>query len=168
MKTLKNKIIAMTISILFILSMLASTAQLSNHVVSAATLTPTTGFSYAFPAVNGVGQTEYLNGWVSPPTGNANNPYYYNLTLIVTKPDGTNVTALIGTSDVGAAVNAPYICPVVGNYSVTLTWAGDATHAGCVSPPYTWTVQQAPVNTSPPNTNLPTSSLAVSNIFRVL
>lgn len=155
MKFAKKKFVTIAIAIFLMLSISASTVLMqSAPVASAATFIETKGFTYAFPAVNGLGQTEYLNGWVSPPMSTANT-YYYNLTLIVTSPSGHNETILIAKSDVGAGVNTPYVCKEVGTWSLTLVWRGDATHAACISPPYTWTIQTDPVDRSSPNTNLP-------------
>jgi outer membrane protein assembly factor BamB len=153
LKPLKNKIVSITLVALLMLSISAST-MLMPSVVSGATLIETKGFAYAFPQVNSLGATEYLNGWISPPMSRANT-YYYNLTLIVTTPSGHNESILIAKSDVGAGVNTPYVCKEIGAYTLTLSWPGDETHAGCVSPPYTWTVQEEPVDRNPPGTALP-------------
>src|SRR5512146_150102 len=100
--------LANTLGIIIIILMLSISALTvlmpTSPVASAATLIETKGFTYAFPAVNGLGQTEFLNGWVSPPMSVANT-YYYNLTLIVTSPSGHNESILIAKSDVGAGVN---------------------------------------------------------------
>ncbi len=139
--------IALCLALLFAVSAL-STALAQTKI-------PTLGFAFAFPSVNGMGQTEYLSGWVSPPTGVAN-VVYYNLTLTTTKPDGSKVTQFFNNSDVGAAVNGAVKCDQVGTWNVVFSWPGDSTHDGCVSPPYTWTVQQAAVDLTPPNVPVPT------------
>jgi hypothetical protein len=72
-KIVKNRFVSIIIAILLMLSMSASTVLISTPpVASAATLIETKGFTYAFPAVNSLGATEYLNGWVSPPMSVAN------------------------------------------------------------------------------------------------
>ncbi len=47
------------------------------------------------------------------------------------------------------------VCTEVGNYTVSMTWAGDSLHSGCASPKFTWTVQASPVDNSPPSVPLP-------------
>jgi outer membrane protein assembly factor BamB len=81
---------------------------------------------------------------------------YYDLTLIITKPDGTTVNQFFNNSDVGAAVNGAVVCDQLGTWSVKLNWPGDENHEGCISPPYNWTVQQAAIDRNPPNVPTPT------------
>ena len=64
----RKNFVTITIAIFLMLSISASTVLMPTApLASAATLIETKGFTYAFPAVNGVGQTEFLNGWISPP-----------------------------------------------------------------------------------------------------
>jgi hypothetical protein len=155
MKTLKNKIAAITISIFFILSMTTVTSIIPNAKATIGVPPyPTTGWTYAFPAIIGLGQTEFLDCWVSPPPY-VSGTYYYNETFIVTSPKGTVTTIVMPQSDVAGSDGTSLVCTEVGNYTVSMTWAGDALHSGCTSPNYTWTVQAAPVNTAPPSMALP-------------
>ena len=58
MKTLKNKIVAITISIFFILSIATVTPLTPNAKATVGVPPyPTTGWTYAFPAINGLGRT---------------------------------------------------------------------------------------------------------------
>lgn len=155
MQKIKNKIAVITIAIFFLLSMVTVTPLTPNAKATIGVPPyPTTGWTYAFPAINGLGQTEYLDCWVSPPPLVAGQ-YFYNETFIVTSPKGTVTTTVIPQSDVGGSSSLSLICTEVGNYTVSMTWAGDALHSGCSSPKYTWTVQEAPVNNEPPSPLLP-------------
>ncbi len=119
------------------------------------TKTTTAAFSYAFPQVIGVGQTVYLSGWISPPMATANT-FYYNLTMIVRCPNGTEINKFFNHSDVGAGVNTPLVCDALGTWSMSLKWPGDETHEGSLSTPFKWIVQEEQVNTTPPLNALPT------------
>ena len=130
---------AITISIFFILSMAAATSVIPNAKAQTGigNLIPTTGQTYAFPKINGVGQTEYLLCWVTPAPLVAGQ-YYYNETMIITTPKGTVVTTVLPTSDVSGAGSLSYVNTEVGNYTLVMTWAGDSVkgagatgHEGC-------------------------------------
>jgi hypothetical protein len=125
------------------------------EAVAQNTKAKTFGFSFATPQLIGKGQTVWVVGWVSPPTG-VSNQKYANLTLVLTKPDGTVVNKFFDFSDVGAAVNTQYVCDKVGTWSVMLSWPGDATHEGCQSQAYSWTVQTDKVDLNPTMVPLPT------------
>ncbi|MFB3888027.1 MAG: PQQ-binding-like beta-propeller repeat protein [Candidatus Bathyarchaeia archaeon] len=153
-KSTSRKNIAATAA-LFLIALTVISAVSFLPVAFAQTKVRTTAFAFANPQLVGKGQTVWLVGWISPPTG-VGNQKYANLTMTVTKPDGTTKTVFFDLTDVGAAVNTNFVCDQAGTYSVKLTWAGDARHLGSESPPYSWTVQQDPIDFSLPKVPLPT------------
>jgi outer membrane protein assembly factor BamB len=143
-----------TLAIFLILLFAASTVTVLPFAF-AQTKIPTKAFAFANPQLIGQGQSVWMVGWVSPPTG-VGNQKYANLTLTLTKPDGTTTTKLFALSDVGASVNTVYVCDQIGTWSVKLSWPGDTSHQGAESPSYSWKVQQQQVDFSSPKIPLPT------------
>jgi outer membrane protein assembly factor BamB len=65
---------------------------------------------------------------------------YYNVSLTVTKPDGTNDFFNI-TTNTRAEYDWYYVCTLTGSYSILLSWPGDETHPGTITRTASWTVQ---------------------------
>ncbi len=182
MKTLKNKIAAITIVIFFMLSMTASTMLLTLPTASAHTPPwniPTYSFCSVSPNPIGEGQTARVNFWVDipPPTAVANyGGRWTNLTVKVTLPSGTTTTLGPFTSDATGGTSTTYTPTQVGNYTFQMTFSGQTITANNLLPGYTaadfpnigdyfeastsnvftLTVQQQPVG-YPPQTPLPTN-----------
>lgn len=150
---MSNKKSKPLLSIILFLMLITTAVELP--IALAQTKIETTAFAFANPQLLGIGQTVFINAWISPPTG-VGNQKYENLTLVITKPDMTTKTINIQETDVGAAVNTNYVVDQVGTWSVKLIWQGDNTHQGAESPPYSWTVQQDPIDFSLPEVPLPT------------
>jgi len=88
---------------------------------------PTWSYISPFPTPIGVGQTISLFGWEDkiPPTANGEyGDRWYNLTIIVTKPDGT--TTIMGpyTSDPAGCIFEYYVPTTTGTYSFQLVFPG--------------------------------------------
>jgi outer membrane protein assembly factor BamB len=129
MQKLKNKIAAITIATLFILSIVASTSiipttkahsppwQIADH-------------SYIAIAPNpiGVGQTLNILIWTAQPLPNAaitNNIRKANYVLTIAAPDGTNTTQTWGPIDnTGGEQFTTYVPNQVGNYTATFAFKG--------------------------------------------
>ncbi len=88
-----------TIALFLILIFAVSTLTIA-PAAFAQTKIATKAFAFANPQLLGKGQTVWLVGWVSPPTGSGNLKYQ-NLTLIITKPDGTTANKFFAFADVG-------------------------------------------------------------------
>ncbi|MGD0070905.1 MAG: hypothetical protein ABSB71_05030 [Candidatus Bathyarchaeia archaeon] len=121
MKTLKNKIAAISIAILLTISMSASMTLIPS---ASAHTPPWQILTYAFLNVDpnpvGVGQTAYVNFWIDsvPPTAAGQwGDRWYNMAVTVTKPDGTTETLGPLTSDPTGGTWASLVVDQVGNYT---------------------------------------------------
>ena len=127
-KILKNKLSAIAICILFILSMTASTMLIPN---AKAHTPPFNIQTYAFvnvaPNPAGVGQTVTIGFWIDQPPPTANGPYgdrWQGLTVKVTKPDGTSSTLGPFVTDDTGGTNTLYTPSELGNYTFQMTFPG--------------------------------------------
>ena len=129
MKTLKNKILAMTIATFFILSLAASTSILPT---TKAHTPPWTIQDHCYIAVApnpiGVGQTLNILIWTAQPLPNSvitNNIRKDNYVLTITAPDGTNTTQSWAVVDnTGGEQFTTYTPTQVGNYTATFVFQG--------------------------------------------
>src|SRR5665647_1042214 len=125
----RNKIAVSALSILFVLSMIASITQIPDaNAHTPAWQIPTYSFLNVSPNPVGVGQTVNVNFWLSlaPPT--ASGPYgdrWKALTIIVTKPDGSNQTLGPFTTDDTGGTFTTFTPNVIGNYTFCLLYAGE-------------------------------------------
>jgi outer membrane protein assembly factor BamB len=133
MKTLKNRIAAIAIAIFLTISIGASmilvpTASAHDPPWEI----PTFSFCSVSPNPVGVGQTLRVNFWVNepPPTaqpqqlvGNYGDRWE-NMTVIVTKPDGTTETLGPYKSDCTGGTVTTYTPKVVGNYTFQMIFPG--------------------------------------------
>ena len=96
MKTLKNKIAAITISVFFILSMTASITLIPNASAHTPPLqVPTWAYISVQPNPIGIGQAAYVNFWLDkvPPTAEAQyGDRWQNFTVQVTNSAGAVTT----------------------------------------------------------------------------
>ena len=125
----RNKIAVSALSILFVLSMIASITQIPDaNAHTPAWQIPTYSFLNVSPNPVGVGQTVNVNFWLSlaPPT--ASGPYgdrWKALTIIVTKPDGSNQTLGPFTTDDTGGTFTTFTPNVIGNYTFQMLFAGE-------------------------------------------
>jgi hypothetical protein len=141
MKFAKNRIAAIAISIFLMLSMSASmilTPTASAH--SPAWNIPTYSFCSVSPNPIGVGQTVNVNFWINEPPPTASAQYgdrWTNMTVIVTKPDGTTETLGPFTSDATGGSHTTYTPSVIGNYTFQFVFGGQTLAGNNLSPGYT-------------------------------
>jgi hypothetical protein len=152
MKILKNKIAAITIAILFILSMTASAILIptaSAH--TPAWQIPTYAYINATPSTIGVGQTITVYMWLNAVYGaaggttaitgttgatasaalTANNWRFQNYKLTITAPDGTNTSQTWAVvQDTTSNQFTTFTPTVVGTYNLTFTFPGQVYGAG--------------------------------------
>jgi hypothetical protein len=162
MKTLRNKIAAATIAIIFVLSMATSATLISK--VSADTMTglPTYAFLEVNPNPCGVGQTVTLDMFLAVPLLDSE---LAKFTVAVTDPSGTVSTLGPFTSDTTGGTYTLYTPAKTGNYTFELTYLGQNLtvpgYTGYYEEPSTSTPVTLVVTTTPastiPNTPLPTS-----------
>ncbi|MGO8805575.1 MAG: PQQ-binding-like beta-propeller repeat protein [Candidatus Bathyarchaeia archaeon] len=166
MEKSKSKSIAILIAAFLAISM--GTALLltpSAYAHSPPLNIPTYAYVNAAPNPAGIGQTINVGFWLGLPPPTANGPYgdrWHNLTVIVTKPDGTNQTLGSFTSDDTGGTHTNFIPSTTGNYTFQMsfpgqTLAGNNLAPGTTSPfigdyyqpsisaPFTLTVQQSAV-----------------------
>ena len=119
------------------------------------------GFVGVSPKIVQLGQTVVVVAFIVPEPllipglGIAGYPQYKNMYVVLTKPDGANVTKGPFTSYQEGTMFTSYKPDKLGQWSATLTWAGDETNEGLVSAPFEFTVQQEPTP-SLPGVPLPT------------
>ncbi|MCW4018334.1 MAG: PQQ-binding-like beta-propeller repeat protein [Candidatus Bathyarchaeota archaeon] len=124
--------------------LLLTTSMLSLCIPYAiAQKTPTKAFISVAPHLVGQGQKVYITAWIIPPPpyvgGTAYN--YYDLTIEITKPDGSVEDKYFASSMVEGAVSWNYYPEQTGEYSAKLIWPGDEFHEAAESPPISWEVQ---------------------------
>ena len=178
MQKLKNKTMAIVISILFVFSMTTSMTLLTNVSAQPGVSIPTYAFINAAPNPAGVGQTVTIGFWIDIPPPTANGAYgdrWNDLTVLVTKPGGTTQTLGPFTSDDTGGTFTTYTPAAVGTYTFKMSFPGqtlagnnpaptgqsNAQEIGTYFEPstsnvYTLTVQQTPTS-SLPQTPLPTN-----------
>jgi hypothetical protein len=146
MKLLKNKIVAITIVILFALSMTASTMLIPNaNAHSPPWDIPTYAYIQAEPSTIGVGQTITVYFWLNAVYGAAggtsaviltngttasaaltsNNYRFTNYKLTITAPDGTNTTQTWPVvADTTSNQYYEWTPSAVGTYTLTFNYPG--------------------------------------------
>ncbi len=142
---------------------------------------PTYMYVSVAPNPIGVGQTVFVNLWLScpPPTANAQfGDRWHNMTVVVTAPDGTKQTLGPFSSDSSGGTSTTFTPANVGNYTLQSFFGGQTLAGDNPSPslypgqpastaigdyyqpsqssPFTLTVQSDPITNSP-LTPLPTS-----------
>jgi hypothetical protein len=128
MKTLKNKTMAIVIAVILTVSMEASMILVptaSAH--SPAWTIPTYSFCSVSPNPIGVGQSVNVNFWVNIPPPTASGQFgdrWGNMTVVVTKPDGTTETLGPFTSDATGGTHTTYTPTVIGNYTFKMFFGG--------------------------------------------
>lgn len=172
----KNNFLAILIATLLIVSVFSSIFLLSTNAHTPPWQVPTHTYISVSPNPIGVGQTVNVNFWVNvpPPTQIAQyGDRWQNLTVTVTKPDGTKSTLGPYTSDTTGGTFTTYTPATVGNYTFQAFFAGQTltnsnpapgvpaniavndTYLPSQSDPFKLTVQQDPIQ-YPPTNPLPT------------
>jgi hypothetical protein len=135
MKTLKNKIAAITIAIFFILSMTASTILVPNANAHTPPINvPTNAYVSCAPPVIGLGQYTTIVVWLdrfSPTSTGTSGERWAGFLITITQPDGTNIT--IGPWSCASAVASDFktFTPTqLGNYSIVFSFPGANVTAG--------------------------------------
>ena len=138
------------LSTIALILMLTSSVLLTSFP-SAKGSTNVTTYAYvsAEPSPTGANQPVTVNAWIEPilpaPTDS-----FHNMTVVITKPDGTTETRVLVSSPVGSQYFV-YTPTEVGEYSFQLTYPGelftstDAYYSPSQSPPTPLTIQQQPV-----------------------
>jgi hypothetical protein len=134
MKTLKNKIFAITIAMFFILSMTASIMLIPNANAHTPPLDiQLTAFINAAPNPAGIGQTVTVGFWLSCPPMTAGTIYgdrYQDMTIKLTKPDATTTTLGPFTSDNTGGTFTTYTPTETGNYTFQMFYPGQTLTGG--------------------------------------
>jgi outer membrane protein assembly factor BamB len=124
----KRKTIAIVIAVLLTVTMASSTILIPNvNAHDPAWQIPTYSFIVVSPSPIGVGQTANVNFWVNLPPPTASAQYgdrWNNLTVVVTKPDGSKQTLGPFTSDATGGTFTTFTPDVVGNYSFQMFFGG--------------------------------------------
>jgi len=179
MKTLKNKIAAISIALFFIISMTASMALIpSGSAHTPPYNIPTQAYVAVAPATVGVGQYCTIVVWLaqlSPTAGGIGGLYFSGFKISIVEPNGNNVT--IGPFMCASATSSDFrtFTPTMaGTYTIQFSFAGETMSNGTgppgvdvnapllngliydgdwfepsISAPVTLTVQQQPVSSWP-------------------
>ncbi len=135
-----HKTIAISIAVLLIISMGTPTLLLpSANAHTPALNIQTYSFISVSPNPIGVGQKVDVNFWVNQPPPTASAQYgdrWQNLTVAVTKPDGTTSTLGSFTSDATGGTVTTFTPSTAGNYTFQMFFGGQ-TVAGNNLPPGT-------------------------------
>jgi outer membrane protein assembly factor BamB len=124
----KNKIVSLAM-ILLLATITANMILTSNGTANAATARSFPTYMYVSVAPNpiGVGQTVFVNLWLNCPPPSASTSYgdrWHNMTVVVTKPDGTNQTLGPFSSDASGGTSTTFTPSAVGNYTFQSFFGG--------------------------------------------
>jgi hypothetical protein len=129
MLNLKNKTMAIMIAAILTISMGASMMLVPNaNAHTPAWQIPTYMFVSVAPNPIGVGQTVNVNFWLNAPPPTASAQYgdrWANLTVVVTKPDGSIQTLGPYKSDATGGTVTTYTPDTVGNYTFQSFFGGE-------------------------------------------
>jgi hypothetical protein len=131
-KQLSSAAIALVLMLTIAAALMASTPTTSGQLPGEKL---STGASLAVrPNPVGINQTMQLEGviWPVPSTGTV----YSNVTLTITRPDGTKDIKKLDTDNYGTIRILDYSCNQTGTWSLNMLWLGDAGH---LAPPSTTT-----------------------------
>ena len=172
MKTLRNKILAITIALILMISIGASMMiipKANAHIPSM--IIPTYAFVTSSPNPIGLGQSVEVVYWVDkvPPTANTAYGDRWKMSVVITDPNNQNQTyGPYTTSDVGGG-DFMFTPTIIGNYTLqaffpTQVLAGvnppptgntspfiNDTYTASISPPATLVVQSEPITSYPLN-----------------
>ncbi len=128
MKTQKNKIAAITISLLFILSIAASVTLIPNtNAHTPSWNIPTWAYLSVSPSTVGIGQYTQVVMWLNtivPTSTGTGGDLFRGFIVNVTAPDGTITTLGPFTSDQVASQYTTFTPTQVGIYTMVFSWPG--------------------------------------------
>ena len=129
MRKIQNKTMAILIAAILTISIGTSMILIPNAQAHTPAWSLKT-YSYVNVAPNpiGVGQTVYVNFWLNVPPPTATGAYgdrWTNLTVSVTKPDGSKETLGPFTSDDTGGTSTRYTPSMVGDYTFQLVFPGE-------------------------------------------
>jgi hypothetical protein len=129
MQKIENKTLAIAISALLILSMAAAIALPQTHAAQfPGTKIPTWAYLQVVPDKIGVGQNVLLVMWIDKPPPTANGIFgdrWVNMTIQITKPDGSKETLGPFQSDDAGGYTATYTPSALGTYSAQMFFPGE-------------------------------------------
>jgi hypothetical protein len=124
----KTKKQSMTIITALIISILASMTLLPNVTAHAPSWNiPTYAYCSVSPNPIGIGQSVYINFWITQPPPTASGQYgdrWGNMTVKIVQPDGTTETLGPFTSDATGGTSTRYTPAQVGNYTFQMFFGG--------------------------------------------
>lgn len=134
----KKKSFSILIAMLLVTSMVFPMLLLRTDAHTPPWNVPTYTYISVSPNPVGVGQTVNVNFWVNTPPPNivgSTGDRWQNLTVIITKPDGT--TTKLGTyvSDTTGGTFTTYSPTAVGNYTFKAYFSGQTLTNGAITPP---------------------------------
>ena len=128
MQKQKGKTMAIFIAAILTISMGASMIIPNTGAHTPPWSVPTYSFLSVSPNPIGVGQQVNVNFWVNLPPPTASAQYgdrWHNMTVTVTKPDGTTTTLGPFTSDATGGTFTTYTPAVTGNYTFQMKFGGE-------------------------------------------
>jgi hypothetical protein len=114
-------------TILSMILLLSTVSILSTDAHTPPWQIPTYSFIVVSPNPVGVGQTVNVNFWINMPPPTASAQYgdrWHNMTVLVTKPDGTKTTLGPYSSDATGGTFTTYTPDTTGNYSFQMVFGG--------------------------------------------
>ena len=162
MKLLKNKIVAIVLSLLMLVVIGASSATVYAQTAGSISVA-TISFINVAPNPCGVGQTVTVDFWLAVPLFDTE--VAKGLTVKVTDPSGTTTSLGTFTTDLTGGTFTTYVPTTVGNYTFQMFYAGQQFSTPGYTQYYNAPSQSAPatlvVTSTPrgglPNTPLPTA-----------
>ena len=121
MQILKNKIVAITLCMLMVTLIAASTAT-AYAQTAGSIIVPTISFCNVAPNPCGVGQTVTVNFWLAVPLFDTE--VAKGLTVYVTPPGGTKTSLGTFTTDLTGGWYTTYTPSSLGNYTFQMVYAG--------------------------------------------
>ena len=122
LKTLKNKIAALTIAIFFMLSLVASAALVSNAHAAGTVNIPTLAYINVAPNPCGIGQQVTVDFWLAVPLFDSERAV--NMTVVETNPSGVSTTLGPFTSDITGGTTTYFTPSATGNYTFYMVYGG--------------------------------------------
>jgi hypothetical protein len=117
-----NKILAIAISMFMIISIGAYLAPIQKVYAQSSTDIETFAYINVAPNPCGVGQSVTVDFWLAVP--NADESLVTNMTVLVTKPDGTTQTLGPFTADLTGGTTTHYTPETTGNYTFQFIYGG--------------------------------------------
>jgi hypothetical protein len=128
MKIVKNRKTATAIALILMFTMVASMIAIPTVHAYSTEVVPTWLMVSAAPSPVGVGQTVYINAFMTKPTATVymmgTGDLYGNLTVVVTAPDGTKQTYGPYTADPTGGIWFTIVPAQTGNYTVQAFYPG--------------------------------------------